>query len=295
MPIPAVAAAIGSAVILALAAAQPLAAQQQSAGGSVAADTPAGQSAAGQIAEAMRLPEIFAIMADEGGEYGRTLEESMFPGSGGVRWAADVARIYDAGRGYVRFREGFDRRLSGSAHLAEIEAFLTGELGRKVVELEVSARRALLDDAVEEAARMKLAELAARGDPKYALVQEFIAANDLIESNVVGGLNAAREFYLGLADGGAFDGEMTEEQILQDVWSQEPDIRAETEGWIGALLSVAFAPLSDDELRRYIAFSRSPAGRDLNRALFAAFDESFLALSRELGLAAAKYIVGQTL
>ena len=42
MPIPAVAAAIGSAVILALAAAQPLAAQQQSAGGSVAADTPAG-------------------------------------------------------------------------------------------------------------------------------------------------------------------------------------------------------------------------------------------------------------
>lgn len=277
---------------LALAAGVPA---QQAAPQADAPASAASQDAAARIAAALRLPEVFDIMAEEGRDYGRTLEEGMFPGGGGVGWAADVARIYDADRTYATFMDRFAAELADAGTRGAIEAFLAGDLAQKAVGLEVSARRAMLDDAIDEAARRKAEDLAAAGDPQYALVREFIEANDLIESNVAGGLNSARAFYQGLAAGGAFDGGISDDQILSDVWQQEPEIRAETEIWISAMLNVAYAPLSEQELRDYIAFSRSAAGRDLNRALFTAYDAAFLDVSHQLGLAAAKYIAGQTL
>jgi hypothetical protein len=60
-------------------------------------------------------------------------------------------------------------------------------------------------------------------------------------------------------------------------------------------LAMAYQPLSDADLEAYIAFSRTPEGQVLNRALFAAFDALFNALSRDLGLAAARLMAGQDL
>lgn len=248
-----------------------------------------------RLAETLHLPEVFAIMAAEGGDYGVTLENEMFPDLGGAAWTADVDRIYAVDRTYPAFLAAFSRSLAGNPALPEIEAFAASDLGRKASMLEVSARRALLDPGVEEAARMRFAELAVSDDPRYRLVERFIAANDLIEVNVAGGMNAARAFYAGLSAGGAFDTQMTAEQILQEVRAQEPAIRDEAETWLGALLNMAYAPLTEAELRDYIAVSERRPMRILNGALNAAFDQTFTAVSRDLGLAAAKYIAGETL
>jgi hypothetical protein len=51
--------------------------------------------------------------------------------------------------------------------------------------------------------------------------------------------------------------------------------------------------LSDEDLTAYIAFSASPAGQQLNAALFAAFDDVFTPISKALGLAVAKQMQGQ--
>ena len=173
--------------------------------------------------------------------------------------------------------------------------FFEGETGRKIVGLEVSARQALLDEAVEAAGKERLEELTADGDPLLDLVTEYVEVNDLLEYNVVGAMNSNYAFYIGLQDGGAFDATLTEEQILTDVWSQEEVIRADTEDWLYGFLVMAYQPLTEAELTEYIALSETPEGQALNRALFVAFDELFVEISRALGRSAATFVVGEDL
>ena len=164
-----------------------------------------------------------------------------------------------------------------------------------IVGLEVSARRALLDDAVEEASEDAAAIAAADGDPRLDLVAEFVEVNNLVETNVAGSLNSNLAFYEGLVAGRAFGGALTEEQILTDVWSQEADIRENTTEWLYSFLFMAYAPLEDADLDAYIAFSQTEAGEQINRAMFESFDALFTGISRSLGRAAAAEMTTQEL
>ena len=129
----------------------------------------------------------------------------------------------------------------------------------------------------------------------YDLVTQFIDANDLIETNVVGAMNSNYAFYQGLLAGGAFPYELTEEQVLADVWGQEPEIRQNTTEWLYSFFILAYQPLPQEDLETYIAFSETEAGAALNDALFAAFDGMFEDISQALGLAASRYMGGQDL
>jgi hypothetical protein len=129
-------------------------------------------------------------------------------------------------------------------------------------------------------------------DPRLALIRDFAVAGDLIEMNVAGAMNANLAFYQGMADSGGAAAEMTEEEILSDVWGQEPQVRADTEEWLFPYLVMAYEPLSDEDLEAYTAFWESAAGKRLNTALFAAFDVVFTDISRDLGRAAARQMQG---
>ena len=76
---------------------------------------------------------------------------------------------------------------------------------------------------VEQAAIESFSSLQESDPDRVDQLTAFIEANQLVERNVAGGLNGSLAFYKGLVDGGGF--EMPEDQILQDVWSQEPEIR----------------------------------------------------------------------
>jgi hypothetical protein len=174
-------------------------------------------------------------------------------------------------------------------------AFFESDLGRRVVTLEVSARRAMLDEAVDDAAKATMQSMMAKSDPRLALIRDFIEAGDLIEANVAGGLNANLGFYRGMVAGGAIAEATDEAAMLADVWGQEATIRHDTTEWLLSYLALAYQPLSDEDLVAYTAFSESPAGRSLNAALFAAFDAMFVDVSQELGHAAAVKMAGQDL
>lgn len=251
-------------------------------------------SRAAALTQTMMMDEIFAIMREEGLEYGRTLGQEMFPGSAGRQWEAIVDKIYDLPTMRARFDAALAESLSGAdAELDAIESFFGSDQGQTVLKLEIEARRALLDDDIEDAAQLAWEELSADGGPRADRINRFAEINDLIESNVMGALNANLAFYRGLSESGAFPQEMTEDQLLSDVWSQEQDVRTETEEWLFPFLSLAYQPLSDDELDAYIAFSETPAGQKLNTALFAAYDVVFSQISRDLGRAAAKQMQGE--
>lgn len=248
------------------------------------------------LSEALHLPELFDIMQDEGAAYGASLEEEMFPGTGGAGWTATVADIYAPDRLLQAFQPVFaEELLRTGADPAPMLAFFTSPLGQRVVTLEVSARRALLDPSVEEASRLKVEEMRAAGEPRMVLVETFVEVNDLVEANVIGGLNANYAFYRGLADAGAMGADISEPEMIGDVWSQEEEIRAETDVWIHAYLALAYAPLSDEELQAYIDFSGLPEGRALNRALFAGYDRIFVEVSRQLGQAAGRLMASEDL
>lgn len=259
-----------------------------------AQEAPAAQADVPALAEALRLEDLFAVLRDEGLAYGTKLEAQMFPGGGGPRWQAEVGAIYDS----TRLRSGFEAVLQRElgqdpAVLAEIMGFFTSDLGRRVVGLEIDARRAFLDEAQEDAARVAAETRAANRDPKVKILDRFIAAGDLVEMNVAGGLSGNLAFLTGMAETGAPGSVLPQEELMSQVWAQEEQIRSDTSSWLQAYLGLAYDPLTEAELTAYAEFMESPAGQRLNAALFAAFDEVFRAVSYQLGRAAGTAMLGR--
>ena len=244
--------------------------------------------------EALGMPEMIQIMREEGLAYGQTLATDMLPGGGSAQWDLAVSAIYDPQMMLEEVRGAFGEALEGDDIDAMID-FFTSETGTTIIDLEVSARRAMLDEAVEEASKENAAIAMMDDTPRYQLVQEFVTANDLIEANVVGSMNSSYAFYLGLIDGGVMPAGMTAETALQDVWAQEPDIRRDTTEWVYSFLLMAYQPLPDADLDAYIAFSQTEAGQDLTSALFLSFNGMFDDISRALGLAASRFMTTQEL
>lgn len=236
--------------------------------------------------------EMMAILSEEGIAQSEDLREEMFPGRGGVAWRAVLDGVYATDRLEALFDEAFDAALDGE-DVAPLLDFYGSELGARIASLEVQARRAIMSEDVEAAARNAWDALRDDGSPRVALLEEFERINELVERNVTGALNANLGFYQGLATGPGFD--LSEDQILADVWGQEPQIREDTEGWIFGYMTLAYDGLSDEALRSYIEMSASEAGRDLNRALFAGFEAVFTDVSRALGAATARFSVGDEL
>ena len=243
---------------------------------------------------AMRMPEVIAVMRDEGLDYGRGIDTDMLDGQGGAAWMAVVERIYDPAAMQTRAHAAFGAALA-DADVAPMIAFFSGDLGRRVVGLEISARRAMLDPDQDKAARDTAAAMAASEDPRIDLIRRFAETNDLFAMNVAGALNSSFAFSSGLAQGGALGPEIDQNALLAQVWAQEAQVTQDTSDWVFGFLTLAYQPLSDADLTNYTAFSASPAGQELNGAIFAAFDGMYTDISRALGLAAARVIVGQEL
>ncbi len=245
-----------------------------------------------QLHAALQTDELMAILSEEGIEQGEELQSEMFPGRGGIGWAATIEQIYAPERLRTVFREAFDDALVQD-DISPLLDFYSGEPGALIAKLEVEARRAIMAEDVEEAARSAYTRIVGEESPRVELLDQFAEINDLIDRNVAGALNSNLAFYRGLGSGDGF--EMTEDQMLRDVWEQEPEIREDTTGWIFGYMTFAYEALSDDELRTYVEMTATDAGRDLNRALFAGFDAVFLDVSYALGAATAQFSVGEDL
>jgi hypothetical protein len=231
------------------------------------------------LMRALQVDAMLDVMHIEGIAYGEDL-------------GALLAQIYDTDKMADVVRMGFADAL-GDTDTEPLTAFFDADLGRRIVDLELSARRAMIDDTVEQAARETYIALRGDDDPRLAQINRFVEVNDLLEANVAGALNASFQFYSGLVDGGGMA--MSESEILSDVWSQETETRDDTQEWVFAFLLLAYESLTDAELETYITLSESQEGRALNRALFAGFNAMYDEISYALGLAAAQQMQQQEL
>ena len=251
------------------------------------------------LGDALRMDQTLAVLQTEALANADEITPDLFGMPDMPAWDAAVAELFDP----VKVRTVFDTALAqagqslDSADLQAAADFFTSALGARLLDLELAAREAMIDDAVEAAAMESWQELRANPLPastqRAALITKIVMANDLIETNVAAALNGNLAFYQGLAAAGGYGAQSGGDDMIRDVWAQEAQLRAETEDWLYAYLVTAYAPLTDDELQRYITFSTSRAGRALNQVLFMAFDTLGVQQSRGMGLAAGRLMAGQ--
>ncbi len=244
------------------------------------------------LLEALKISDTIGIMQEEGIDYGEDVANQLLPDADAGSWAKTVARIYDHDKMFALIAAAFEAEL-GDTDLTPVLDYFQSDDGAEIVTLEVSARRAFLDSDTEAAAADRYQELSENGAPLIEHVATLMRDSDLVEMNVAGTLNSDLMFYRGLTDGGAF--EMSEDEMLADVWAQEEDLRRSSEDWLKSFLAMAYQPLSAEQLEAYAIFYRSPEGRDLNRAIFVAFDQMYEEISYLLGRAVAQQMQSEKL
>lgn len=245
-----------------------------------------------RLHEALGLEELIGIVAEEGIVSSEDLRAEMLADRSSAGWGRIVEGIYERERLVALFREAFDRELAGT-DAGPLLAFYAGETGQKVRQLEIDARRAIVAEEVEAAAGLAYEALRAEGGARLDLLDDFVTANDLIGRNVAGAMNSNLAFYRGMDDGGGF--QIGEAQALTEVWAQEEELRADTEAWVYAYVTMAYEPLGEGELGDYVRFSATEEGRDLNRAIFAGFYGIFDNVSYRLGHAVSTFVQGEEL
>lgn len=258
---------------------------------------PQHQQAAEAVWDVMQLDSLAPILRDEAVAEAAEMAEALFQRGGRGPWLSKVAAIHHPARIRALFLTGMAAAMP-AADPRDVRAglaFYRAGFGQRMLALEASARLAMLDGDVEAAARDGFAQAVRLQSPRAARIARLIEAADLIEPNVAGGLNASIAFSRGLQQGGGFPMPLSDAQIIQDAWAKEGQMRAETEGWIGAFLFLACASLSDRELDAHIAYAGSAEGQALSRLMFAGFDAVFARTSYDMGLAAAAQMRGRQL
>jgi hypothetical protein len=251
------------------------------------------------LADVLRMDQTLAVMQTEAIANADEITPDLFGTPDLPAWDTAVAALFDP----ALARAGFDAALIGAAGNidgADLQAaidFFATPLGARLLDLELSARTAMIDDDVEAAAKENWQVL--RDNPlpastkRAALIRDIVAANDLIETNVAAALNGNLAFYQGMAEAGGHGAGQSGDDMIREVWDQEAQVRADTEDWLYPYLAMSYAPLSDDDLQAYIDFSNSDAGRALNQILFMSFDALGVEQSRGMGLAAGRLMAGQ--
>lgn len=286
------------AALMAVLAVTPLAAQQPPATPPAATQTaPDGPAQAQAMWAVLDFDSLMPILRDEALAQADSMAAEMFPRGGTGHFRQSVGQIHEPARLARMLTNALGTALD-RADPALIDAalkFYAGDLGRRLIGIEIDARRTLIDPDADAAAQADAEAAFANDTPRSAAIQRLIDRGNLIEPNVAGAMNASLAFSQGFAGAEGHTIPMTEADQLREVWAQEPQIRADTESWLRGYLMLAYSPLSDAELAEYTEFAAAPSGQALSDALFAAFDSLFRQTSHEMGRAAAAELTGRAL
>ena len=229
-----------------------------------------------RLVDAMGLPALLQAFSAEGERSSQAINDGFLNGQGGDVWAETVRRLYDPARLEQELRTALVDTLDSDI-AAQALLFFDSDLGQRIIELEVQARQAFLNEDLEAAAK---SAPTATSDA----VTDFLAARDLIQRNADTAMTAQAAF---------FDGLLTatgQGDTAPDLDAQRDAIVAETESWLRGYYALAQSPLSADDIAIYTAFWKTDVGQALDDALFSAFADSYATLSFGLGQAAGRLL-----
>ena len=227
-------------------------------------------STADALFDAMGVPGLIAAFAEDGQETLAALNDGFLGGQGGDVFAETGQRLYDPARIEAELRAGFNDRLD-PADAGQALVFFDSDQGRRIVQLEVEARRAMVDDALEETAKAA----ATGGDPGEDVLR-LISVRDLVEVNADIAVDARIAFYDGvLAAAPGLD--------TPDIEAERAIIAEETRAWITGYYMLVDSAVAENDLDTYAAFWETDVGQAVDAALAEAFQDSYVTLSYGLG------------
>ncbi len=245
--------------------------------------------------EAMGMYEMLPIMAEEHVMGAEAMQAGLFPGRGGEAWQQRIASIHSPERLVTLFEANFPSSDVSAETIRAVTDFMQSDAGQRLIQGEIAARRAFLEEDAIANGNAALLLAMETGDARLESLRAFNEVNDLINRNVSGALNARFSLFRGLADGGAFEDDMGEDLMIDDVLAHEPQIREATVEWLFSFQATAYADVENSDLEAYVAHSESEAGQEIIAALFIAFDNLLGTLNYDVGYAAAPYIGGEDL
>ncbi|APX11501.1 DUF2059 domain-containing protein [Tateyamaria omphalii] len=229
-----------------------------------------------RLINAMGVPQLVEAFVAEGRDAGTSIDDAFLNGQGGAVWADTVARLYDPQRMESELRlvmaEELDPAIAEQALL-----FFDSALGERIITLEVEARRAFMDDSVEEAAK---SAQSASGE----MVTDYLLTRNLIERNTDVAVAAQAAFLDGMADASGLSGDPPDMERLR------ARVLIDTESWLRGYNALVQSALSEDDIAIYTAFWETEVGAQVDDALFLAFGQSYTTLSYALGQAAGRLL-----
>ena len=228
-----------------------------------------------QLSDALQVPRLLDIFAAEATASADQIAQDFLGGDTDAVFAQTVARLHDPERLHPIFLERMEDALDPDLAAGAVSFFDT-DLGRRVTDLEIAAREAMRDEAVEQAV---IARVAQSGTPD--LVQRMMREGDLVARNVEDTLQVIGAFYEGRREAGAT--EMSQADIAGLLEESRPGVTAETDGWLSGFLTLSYSPLAEDELAIYVDFWATETGRALEDALFEVFGDLFVENSYAVG------------
>lgn len=249
---------------------------------------------AASLTDALQMDKMIDVLVQEGLADATDIGAEFRSAGAQASWQGRIREIYAPDKMRAAVQLGLDSALAGQAEATtDAIRFFTAPAGRRTLQLETDTRLALMDKDTEAAAALRWQEMVESNHPRVAMLRQLAEVNDLIEINVAGAMNSTLAFYRGMALSGGPFADMTEAEMLDMVRASEPSTRTATEEWLFPYMAMAYAPLSDDDLRSVIRFAGSPSGRVLNAAMLGTFNTLFDDISRDLGMAYGQEMAGE--
>jgi len=167
--------------------------------------------------------------------------------------------------------------------VAALEDYLSDGLGARVTALEAAAQDPDNAARVEAEKHVYLNGLDDDFAGRFALLKDCAQALQMVETSVAMVLNVSYSISSGMMATGQLEGLTSEEDILEALALQEPQIRAVVEQNVITSLAFTYRELTDAELRAYSEFLQTEPARAIYSVMDRAIEEVVRRDSRALG------------
>jgi hypothetical protein len=167
------------------------------------------------------------------------------------------------------------------AHVEALDAWLGGDLGRRITSLEVAASKPDRDS--ERAIRAGVARLSAAPEARKRLIENLVESTRAAEAITNMTINVAVAVQRGMASVKP-DGPAAPVATLREAFdAQRAQMQQAYRGMSQALFADMYQALSDAELASYLEFLRGAAGRQFLDATIQAMEQALVDAAERLG------------
>lgn len=231
-------------------------------GGALAAQTQS-EDDYDRLLRALDVTALYDVLEKEG----EGIIKSIAPTTPDTTWIARGTALFAPNMTKPAFEEAF-RAAMPQEHLAAAIKFQESPLAQEIIAREFTARRVLHTPEEFATRRAAFLEIEHSDDARVALMRDLEDANATIANSTQNYTTSL--YYLRMGMYHAAEQVFPEAQVRADTMAQFNEAWRQNEEFFMVFALLAYDGMREEDIRAYIAFCQSDAGRALNGAAFAA-------------------------